>query len=201
MAQFAMLFLFLVSLLLIVALIMSFRRPQRIAVIDSSSGKSYSTVTQTYTKDLLEMNLIYYSREFCESFYNANHTEIEGARRVAVANMHPTLVSKMKISNDFYNDSYVKNIKKNLGTCTFDWITVPRITVRNDPRYTVFCQFRRIIKLNGNLYESKHNVIIHWIRYKNIDPMKKPSPVFVLDFADSDINSEEVKEQLELITR
>lgn len=200
-SQIALLLLFIICIMLTIALIMSFKRPQHIAIIDTSSGKSYGTVTQTYTHNLLEMNLIYYSREFCESFYNASHSEIEGARKLAISTMHPTLVSKMKITPDFYNDSYVKNIKQNLSTCIFDWITIPRVTVRNDPRYTVFCQFRRVINLGGKTYESKHNVIIHWIRYQNIDPMKKPSPIFVLDFVDSDINSKEVKEQLELLTR
>ncbi|MBN2436246.1 MAG: hypothetical protein JXK07_13355 [Spirochaetes bacterium] len=200
-SQLALLFMFIICCALIVAAIMIAKRPQTIAVIDSSTGKNYGTVTQSYTKDLLEINLIYYSREFCECFYNATHSEIDGARRKAVEAMHPTLISKLKITTDFYNDSYTKNIKQNLGTCTFDWITIPTVTSRNDPRYTVFCQFKRIQNLSGKIFETKHNVTMNWIRYKNIDPMKKSTPIFVLNFSDNDINSPEVKQQLELITR
>ena len=200
-SQLALLFMFIISLALVVALILTSRRSQSLAVIDVSTGKNYGSVTQQYTKELLEMNLVYYSREFCENFYNATHSQIDGARRQAVETMHPTLVSKLKITADFYNDSYVRNIKQNLGSCTFDWITIPHVTSRNDPRYTVFCQFRRIQNLNGKVFESRHNVTINWIRYNNIDPMKKPTPLFVLDFNDNDINSPQVKEQLELITR
>lgn len=200
-SQFALLFMFIVCIVLCISLILSFNRPQKVAVIDISTGKSFGTVTQDYTSNLLEMNLIYYSKEFCETFYNANHSEIEGARRSAVANMHPTLVNKLNISEDFFNDSYVREIKTGLGICTFDWITIPHLTVSNDPRYTVFCQFRRIVKMSGKVFETKHNVIIIWLRYKNIDPMKKPSPIFVIDFSDNSINSREVNEQLQLITR
>jgi hypothetical protein len=200
-SQIALLFLFAICVFLCVALMLSFNRPERIAVIDKSSGKTYGTVTQKYTQELMDMNLVYYSKEFCEAFYNANHTDIDGARRLAVSNMHPTLIRKLKITEDYYNDSYVKEIKQNLGTCTFDWMNAPTITKRNDPRYTTFCQFRRIVSLNGKLYETKHNVTIQWIRYKSIDPMKKPTPLFVLDFSDGDISSKEVQEQIELTTK
>jgi len=200
-SQIALVFMFVICLALIAAVVVTARRPQSVAVIDTSSGKAYGTTTQGYTADLLEMNLVYYSKLFCESFYNANHYEIEGARKTAVDNMHPSLLKKLKITTDFYNDAFVKNIKGTLGTCTFDWITIPQITTKNDPRYTVFCQFRRLQKLNDKVYETKHNVTISWIKYKNIDPMKKATPLFVLDFTDNDINSPEVKEQLQLITR
>ena len=200
-SQLALLFMFIICLALIGALIMSSRKPRTIAVIDASTGRNYGTVTGEYTDNLLEMNLVYYSREFCENFYNANHAEIDGARKNAVETMHPTLISRLKITTDFYNDSYVRNIKQNLGSSSFDWITIPQVTTRNDPRYTVFCQFRRVQHLSGKVFETKHNVTINWIRYNNIDPMKKPSPLFVLDFSDNDINSHAVKEQLELITR
>lgn len=200
-SQTALLFMFIVCLALITAVIVIARRPQSVTTIDTSSGKAYGTRTQAYTADLLDMNLVYYSKLFCESFYNANHYEVEGARKIAVDNMHPTLLKKLKITTDFYNDAFVKNIKENLGTCTFDWITIPQITTKNDPRYTVFAQFRRIQTLNGKVFESKHNVTISWIRYKNIDPMKKATPLFVLEFSDNDIDSPQVKEQLERITR
>ena len=200
-SQIALLLLFMVCIFQIVALMLSFNRPERIAVIDKSTGKTYGTVTQQYTQDLLDMNLVYYSKEFCEAFYNANHTDIDGARRLAVSNMHPTLIRKLKITDDYYNDSYVKEIKANLGTCTFDWNNAPSITKRNDPRYTTFCQFSRVVNLNGKLYATKHNVKIEWIRYKNIDPMKKPTPLFVLDFSDGDIGSKDVQEQIELTTK
>jgi len=200
-SQIALLLMFIISLTLVAAVILVSRQPQRIAIIDTSTGKNYGTVTRGYTSDLLEMNLVYYSRQFCESFYNATHSEIDGARKLAVESMHPTLVSKLKITADFYSDSYVRSIKQTLGTCTFDWITVPQVTSRNDPRYTVFCQFRRMQTMGSKVFESKHNVTINWIRYRNIDPMKKPTPLFVLDFRDNDINSPEVREQLELVTR
>jgi hypothetical protein len=196
-----MLFLFIICILLLLAVKASFKRSQNIAIIDTSTGKNYGTVTQQYTKDLLKMNLLYYSKEFCEAFYNANHTEIEASRRLAVSQMHPTLIDKLKINEDFYRDSYVRQIKQNLAACTFDWVSPPRVTISNDPRYTVFCQFKRTIQMQGSFYESKHNVVINWIRYSNIDPMKKASPIYVLDFSDNEINSDAVKQQLELLTK
>ena len=200
-SQLSMLFLFVLCALLVLAFMESSKRPRHIAVIDTSTGKAFGTVTRQYTTDLLSMNLIYYSRLFCEEFYDANHISIQGSRKAAVEQMHPTLVQKLGITEDFYKDSYVKNIKANLATCTFDWITPPKVTVSSDPRYTVFCQFRRSIQKEGKIYESKHNVILNWIRYSDIDPMKKPSPIYVLDFSDNDINSQEVKQQLELLTQ
>jgi hypothetical protein len=200
-SQLGLLLIFAVCVLLCLALMVSFKRPQNIAVIDSTTGKSYGTVTQQYTADLMKMNLIYYSKEFCEAYYNSNHTEIEAARKLAVSHMHPTLVQKMGITEEFFNNSYVKNVKQNLATATYDWVTPPRVTVVNDPRYTVFCQFKRTVNMGDRIYESKHNVVINWIRYENIDPMKKPSPIFVLDFVDGDLSSKEVQQQLELITK
>jgi hypothetical protein len=200
-SQLGLVLMFVLCALMCLALMTSFKRPQNIAVIDTSSGRSYGTVTQSYTNDLMKMNLIYYSKEFCESYYNSNHTEIEAARRVAVSHMHPTLVQKMGIKDDFFDNAYVKNVKQQLATSTFDWLAPPHVTVTNDPRYTVFCQFRRLTHIGDKNYESKHNVIINWIRYENIDPMKKASPIYVLDFTDGDLNSKEVQQQLELITK
>lgn len=200
-SQLGMVLMFLLCIMMCFALIMSFKKPQNIAVIDTSSGKAYGTVTQQYTNDLMKMSLIYYSKEFCEAYYNSNHTDIESARRVAVEQMHHNLVEKLGIKEDFYENDYVKNVKKQLATSTFDWQAPPKITISNDPRYTVFCQFRRTTHIGGKDYESKHNVIISWVRYENIDPTKKPSPIFVIDFTDGDINSKDVQQQLELITK
>ena len=55
--------------------------------------------------------------------------------------------------------------------------------------------------MGGQQYVSNHNVIIQWIRYDDVNATKKASPIYITEFKDNDIKSDEVAKQLELLTK
>jgi len=199
--QLGMVVLFIITLLLIFVLVIQAKQPAKIAVINTANGKSYMTVSQNYTHDLLAQNIIYYSKEFCEGFFNATGIEVGGARFSAVKHMHPDLIKELEIDSTFFNDQTVKGLRESKAISYFKWSMPPQITVTNDPRYEVFCQFERTIKRkNYKDHVKKYNLVLNWVRFKkNINPMEKPAPLYLIKLNDIEENSIEMKRQLELI--
>lgn len=186
---------------LIAALVLIVRTPKPVVLFDMSSGRNYGAKTTKYNVSILESNLVYYSRQFCECLFNATSGEIEGSRHTALDLMDPSLQQKLKLTeNNFIMTDYVKQVKDNGIVSTIEWNAPPQITVRNDPEYTMICQFTVNIKTGNQLEKVKHNVVVRWKRYGSYDPMLRACPVFVSYFHDGDLNDFEIVKQLEILS-
>lgn len=196
-----MLFLTLLCLGMGVLVFTSMRQPRLVAVIDSATGKTYGSVaTPTLTFSLLERQLIYYSREFCEAYLAYDHVTIKSARQTAKALMHPTLLAP-SLPKDYLEDKDVLAAVKSQATSNFEWTIRPRVTAAADPKYTVFCQFTRTIKRYGFEDQVKtFNVKLDWGRLRNDqDAFNRPHALTLLKFEELAVNSPELTTQLNLI--
>lgn len=174
--------LFFVCVMLAGVAVVSLYKPQLITVVDMSGRTSTSLGSNKMGDQVIEQQLIYYSREFCESFLNQDHVSIKDTRKTAVALMHPDLVKKLP--KDYLDGNEVRMSRENKQTCYFDWPLKPDVIEKNDPRYSVYCEFIRETKKEG--YEpikTRYTIRLDWGRLiKNNDPFNRPHSLVLLNF-------------------
>lgn len=181
--RFAVISLFIVCLISTGVTLFTLNKPGLVTVVDMGSGKTVSALSSTGINDqVLEHQLIYYSRMFCESYLSQDHVRITEDRKSASMLMHPELARKLP--KDWLTDKDVKGCLESKETCYFDWPLKPAVTARNDPRYSVFCQFSKEVRREG--YEpirTRYNLRLDWGRLiKNTDPFNRPHSLVLLNF-------------------
>jgi hypothetical protein len=174
-------------------------QPKLIAVIDRNTGETFTTVSNKITQDALERQLLFYSKKFCENYLNLDHVSVIESRKWSLSQMHPKMRSTVGGEKFYETREVVEAIDKNY-VCSYKWILNPRITVRAYPKYTVFCQFNRILKRVGyKPIEEIFNIKLDWVHLvKNPDPFKRPHDLLLIEFEELQRDSEEFKNQLNL---
>lgn len=178
---------------------MAINKPGVVTVVDLSSGKTLTALGKTAVgSEVLEQQLVYYSKQFCESFLCADHVTIRESRKIAAELMHPDLAAKLP--KDWLENSDVKNCIENRTTSYFDWTLKPAVTIKNDPRYSVFCQFTKEVRTEGYQPEKKrYNIRLDWGRLvKNTDPFNRPHSLVLLNFEQLQDDSK-INEQLKMV--
>jgi hypothetical protein len=177
---------------LCVIIVIQMNKPQIIAVIDSE-GHTSITKSQKLTMEVLEKQLLYYSRQFSEDYFGRNHVSIRQNRQRAFDLMHPNM--KLEAEKVFPQGT-VNVVLKELWTDKFDWkITV--VTEKRDPRYSVFCQFDVTFNRNGEERIEHHNVKLDYGRIqKGANPYERPHSLVLLKV--QEISGDELKKQLNL---
>ncbi len=196
-----MVLLFVICIVMGWLLYLSNKKPRLIAVIDSSTGQTYGAIASTdLSHDILNRQLVYYSRVFCENYLNHDHVQIRDARKTALELVHPTMLLP-KIPKDFLDDAQVHETITNRATSSFDWKVKPVVTSNNDPRYSVFCQFTRTIHRMGYDDQTQlFNIRLDWGRLQHDqDAFNRPHSLVLVNFLMLDANSDELKNQLNLI--
>jgi hypothetical protein len=197
--RFAVISLFIICILLIGITFLSLNKPRLVTVVDIGTGKSISALSSNNISDqVIEQQLVYYSRVFCESYLCQDHVILSDARKTAVGLMHPDLARKLP--KDWLNDNDVKNCIENQETSYFDWALKPAVTMKNDPRYSVFCQFTKETRREGfEPIKKRYNIRLDWGRLiKNTDPFNRPHSLVLLNFEQLQDESK-INEQLQLI--
>jgi hypothetical protein len=174
-------------------IIMLLNKPVAIAVVNGESGFTSITKAQKLSFDILEKQLLFYSREFCEDYFGRNHVSIRQNRERAFELMHPNM--KADAAKEFTSVT-VGLVLRELWTDKFDWkITV--VTEKNDPRYSVFCQFDVTFNRNGEEKIESHNVKLDFGRLvKASNPFDRPHSLVLLKV--QEISGDELKKQLNL---
>lgn len=169
-------------------------RPLPIAVVNGQTGQTMMSKTDRINKDIIERQLLFYSREFCEQFFGRNHVTIRDYKVQSFKFMHPNLITEASKS---FSENTVNQVLQELWIDNFVWkITV--VTEKSDPRYTVFCQFDQTIKRPGfEPVTNIHNIKLDWGRLvKNSDPFEKPHSLVLLKVYE--LSGDELKKQLNL---
>ena len=84
--------------------------------------------------------------------------------------------------------------------CSFEWMIYPVITKKEYPKYTVFCQFNRVISKPGyRPFKRTYSLRLDWGRMEsNADPFERPHDLLLLQINELKEGSEELKNQLNL---
>jgi hypothetical protein len=183
----------LISLALCGVILYLLNRPTAIAVVNGETGYTSVTKTQNISLDVLEKQLLYYSREFCEDYFGRNHVTIRNNRQRAFNLMHPNMKQEAMKSFPAYD---VDIALKELWGDKFEWkMTV--VTEKSDPRYSVFCQFDVTYIRSGEQQLQHHNVKLDFGRLvKTADPFERPHSLVLLKV--QEITGDELKRQLNL---
>lgn len=192
--------LLLLSLALAGVVVLALQRPRLITAVDFQTGRTVSAVgREQLTRDILDKQLVYYSRVFCESFFSQNHVTIKSDRMKVLDLIHPEL--RGRLPDNFADDDAVANVLRRKATSFYNWQIKPTITERDDPRYSVFCQFTRVVKRPGyRKLEQTFNIKLDWGRLiKNTDPFTRPHNLVLLSFSELEKDSKELINQLNLI--
>jgi hypothetical protein len=196
-ARIGLFFVSLVAIISMLALVYLVMQPQRVVVIDASSGKTYYAVNRSsVTQELVDRQLCYYSAQFCEDFFNNDYLTIENARARVGDLMATALKDSTQKKWAASPDLRVCLDKKQ--TSYFNWELNPRVTMRNDPYYRTWCVFERNIKENDMLRETKkYHIILEWGRTaNNTDYRTRPHSLVLLGFSIVKEGSKEYNDQI-----
>jgi hypothetical protein len=167
----------------------SMNKAQPIAVVDMSTGQTRMSLASGSVSDqVIEQQLIYYARQFCEDYLTSDFVGIVDARKRAVALMHPDLSAKLPA--DFLGDAAIAQAQQYKMTTTYDWLIKPSVITKADPRYSVFCQFVRVNHSQGYApQQTRYNIRLDFGRIlKNTDPFNRPHSLVLLNFETLDDN-------------
>jgi len=185
-------------LILIIMLFNTLSRPPQIVVIDGTTGRSYAPVAQgtNVTQGLIDRQLVYYTTQVCEDFFNYSGQEISKARQ-SVYELGSTSF-RNNLGEGFLDGPDVEKCVKDKLESFIRWEMYPKITKRADPYYTVFATIHRVVKTNGLTKEAKtFNVRVEWGRLNdNVDYVKRPHSLVLLDIKILSEGSVELNEQI-----
>lgn len=171
--------------------------PQRVAVINEETGKTYHAIaTRDVSESLVEKQLRRSTHLFCEQYYNRDYQQIESARAAALAQMSQQMREKEK---DIVRTDHIEEIMKNRITGRIEWITQPQITLTNDPRYTTIAQFY-VVETIGDVetHRDKVNVRLDWYRVDNYNYYERENGFYVVAKKELSENSQEFKTHINL---
>jgi len=183
-ARFGMIFLMVIVLVLFCFLYYLISRPAYTVVIDRTTGQTFKPIglEKGVTQELLDRQLIYYTAQVVDYYANFDHNTIQEARQ----RIYELSNSQFRgLLGDKYSSLENEDVKKCIDKKAeyyLQWEMQPRITQRNDPYYTLFGTFQRVVKWNGLTQEvKKYNVRVDWGRLNNnMDYTKRPHSLVLL---------------------
>ena len=189
--------LLIICIALIGVIVMLLNKPVSIAVVNGETGQTFFSETQKLDNTVIEKQLLYYSRQFCEDYFGRNHVTIRANRQRALDIMHPNM--RKEVEKDQEEIAEINRVLKELWTDSFTW-KITKITQKEDPRYRVFCQFESTVNRPG--YESSkrtYNIQLDFGRLiKNSNPYECPHSLVLLIVKELEEDSDELKNQLNL---
>lgn len=177
--------------------LMYINKPVPVIVVNDESGLTTASTTQKISYDVIEKQLLYYTRQFCEDYFGRNHVTIREKQKRALEIMHPGM--KSKAETDLKERNEIPVVSKENWTDNFNW-KLTYITEKNDPRYSTFAQFDIVIYRPG--YEpvtQTKNIRLDWGRLVKVaDPYERPHSLVLLKVSEIASGSEELKKLLNL---
>jgi len=185
---------------LVIAIVIIASRPQRVVVIDSSTGRTFTASSQQgVTSSLIDRQVSYYSARVIEDFFNYDFQAITRARQ-SVFDLAGADFRK-KLGEKYVDNEDVRRCVEDKAQSIFQWEILPRVTMRNDPYYSTFATFQRVVRVGGVTRElKKFNVKADWGRLnENIEYSRRPHALVLLNITVLNEGSMELNEQLHRI--
>jgi hypothetical protein len=176
-------------------------KPKPIVVIDSSTGRTFHSMTEErLTYNIMEKMAMRSSMQFCERFYNYTSTQIAEYRKDAVSMMSKPVFEKLP--QNWIEDDNVKSCIKLNATGSFDWILKPSVIYAKDPNYITLCQFTVNVTIGGISHASqKINVKLYWQRLIDYDFYKLENGLLLVKYDEIADYSKELKEAINKINQ
>lgn len=187
---------------LVIAIVVIASRPQRVVVIDSGTGRTFAASSQQgVTGNLIDRQVCYYSARAVEDFFNYDFQTITRARQ-SVYDLAGAEFRK-KLGDKYVDNEDVRKCVEDKAQSIFQWEILPRVTMRNDPYYSAFATFQRVVRVNGVTKElKKFNVKIDFGRLnENVEYSKRPHALVLLNITVLNEGSMELNEQLNKVVR
>ncbi len=170
-----------------------------VAIINKNSGETYVAKTSKITQDVLERQIVYYSKKLCEDYLNLDYMTVVESRKRALELMHPSMKEELG-AEKYWQTKKVLTAMKEKYSCDYKWLMYPKITERSHPHYIVFCQFMRVIRKKGyKPMEETFTIRLDWVRLlKNPSPFERPHDLLLTRVWEIQKDSDEMKNQLKL---
>lgn len=170
---------------------------QKIITIIGSDGETISLRSSDVSSDVLRRQILYYSREIIENYFDLDY-------RTAVANRNKLkeIMSSSLIGANFSKDNHIVENKivseavTNKFTSHYEWIIMPWISSLNYPYITVFGQVKRSVVREGGYkpFEDMKNVKLVFQHLKDRpDPFGRPHDLLLISIDEIDIENTEFK--------
>jgi hypothetical protein len=167
-------------------------------VVDINTGQTFQTkaATNKTSYEIIDRQLIYYSTQVCEDFFNYDYTSIQQARRRFLDIASKELAELL--GDKWVQDSSFQRCIDTKTRSVIEWEYGIDVTERNDPYYSIYAEFTRILKIqNVTTDVRKFRVKLDWGRLRNnTDSQKRPHALILTGISVLKKNSPEYKEQI-----
>jgi len=169
---------------------------QKIITIISADGETISLRSSDVSSDVLRRQVLYYSREVIEDYFDLDYrTAVENRNKLKEI-MSPSLIGvKFGKENHIVENKVVVEAVTNKFTNRYEWLVLPWISNLNYPYITVFGQIKRSVSREGyKPFEDLKNVKLVFQHLKDRpDPFGRPHDLLLISIDDIDNENTEFK--------
>jgi hypothetical protein len=169
---------------------------QKIITIINHDGETITLRSQNLSSDVLRRQVLYYSREVIENYFDLDYRTAVENRNGLKKIMSASLVDlKFGKENHIVENKTVQEAVTNRYTTRYEWLILPWVSSLDYPYVTVFGQIKRYVIREGyKPFEDLKNVKLVFQHFKDRpDPFGHPHDLQLISVDEIDIENTEFK--------
>jgi len=169
---------------------------QKIITIISADGETISLRSSSVSSDVLRRQVLYYSREVIENYFDLDYrTAVENRNKLKDIMSSSLIDAKFGRENHIVENKIVVEAVTNKFTSRYEWLILPWISNLNYPYVTVFGQLKRSVSREGyKPFEDLKNVKLVFQHLKDRpDPFGHPHDLLLISIDEIDNENTEFK--------
>jgi hypothetical protein len=180
----------------LIFLLYSVSGQQKIITIISADGETISLRSSDVSTDVLRRQVLYYSREVIENYFDLDYrTAVDNRNKLKDIMSSSLVASKFGKENHIVENKIVSEAVTNKFTSHYEWIIMPWISNLNYPYITIFGQIKRSVVREGyKPFEDLKNVKLVFQHFKDRpDPFGHPHDLLLISIDEIDNENVEFK--------
>jgi len=169
---------------------------QKIITIVGQDGETITLRSRNISSDVLRRQVLYYSREVIEKFFDLDYRTAVENRSSLQSIMNSSLVAAhFSKEGHIVENKTVQEAVANRYTVRYEWIILPWVSSMNYPHITVFGQLKRhVIREGYKPFEDLKNVKLVFRHLSDRpDPFGRPHDLLLLSIDEIDVENVEFK--------
>jgi hypothetical protein len=180
----------------LIFLLVAMSGQQKLITIINQDGETITLRSQNLTSDVLRRQVLYYSREVIEEYFDLDYrTAVENRNKLKNIMSSSLIALKFGKDNHIVENRIVQEAVANKFTIRYEWIILPWVSSMDYPYITVFGQLKRhVIREGYKPYEDLKNVKLVFQHFKDRpDVFGHPHDLLLISIDEIDVENTEFK--------